>query len=134
MKGDTMNLEEVEKGERARRIREVLAELPQGSRCRRETRAAMDHAEVSTQEAEVAASGVRSGGSMKTPLKILSAAALLLVLLFVGPIVYRTGQRWSLYLNCPDYGSNDDAKAQANAQCWEKAGRAVMYGGRWPRR
>ena len=54
---------------------------------------------------------------------VLLVAALLLVLLFVGPVVYRTGQRVALYLNCP-YG---DA-------CWAEARHAVMHGGKMPRR
>jgi hypothetical protein len=65
------------------------------------------------------------GGSMKTPLKITSAAVLLLVLLFAGPVVYRTGQRIALWLNCSsDYSDN----------CWAASGLAIMHGGKLPRR
>jgi hypothetical protein len=59
---------------------------------------------------------------MKTPLKVLGTAVLALVLLFAGPVVYRTGQRVALWLNCP-YGD----------VCWAEAGHAVMHGGRMPR-
>ena len=60
---------------------------------------------------------------MKTPLKVLAAAALVLVVLFLAPVVSRLGQRVGLYLNCP-YG---------DGYCWERAGHAVMHGGRMPR-
>ena len=62
---------------------------------------------------------------MKTPLKVLAAAVLALALLFAGPIVYRTGQRVALWLNCSsDYSDN----------CWAESGLTVMHGGRRPRR
>jgi hypothetical protein len=54
---------------------------------------------------------------------VLLVTALLLVLLFSGPIVYRQGERVALYLSCPYADS-----------CWEMAGHAVMHGGRLPRR
>ncbi len=65
-----------------------------------------------------------------TPLKLLAAAALLLVLLFVGPIVYKTGERVALYLNCaaPTWYRGEDVS------CWTASGVAVMHGGRLPRR
>ncbi len=61
---------------------------------------------------------------MKITLKALAAAALVLVVLFLAPIVSRTGQRVGLYLNCPD-----DSET-----CWERSGIAIMHGGRMPRR
>ena len=48
---------------------------------------------------------------------------MLLVVLFLAPIIYVTGQKVALYLNCP-YGD----------ECWDDAGHAVMHGGRLPRR
>ncbi len=68
---------------------------------------------------------------MKTPLKVLGGAGLLLVVLFLAPIVYGAGQRWNIYLNCPaDYRSTEEGRDH----CWRSAGVAVMNGGRIPRR
>jgi hypothetical protein len=61
---------------------------------------------------------------VKTPVKVLAAATMLLVLLFLAPIIYRTGQRVAFYLNCPSISYD----------CWEVAGDAIMHGGRLPRR
>ena len=58
-------------------------------------------------------------------LKALAAAALLLVLLFTGPVVYRTGQRVALWLNCSSQQFGDG--------CWEVSSFAVLHGGRMPR-
>jgi hypothetical protein len=74
---------------------------------------------------------------MKTPLKILAVAVLALALLFTGPIVYRAGQRVSLYLNC-DQGYSTilhrmNSDAENREVCWQMAGYAVMHGGRLPR-
>lgn len=80
--------------------------------------------EKNQQEAEVAGPGVRSGGSMKTPLKALAAAALILVVLFLAPVAYQTGKRVGLWLNCPSSYGDD---------CWVYAGYAVMHGGKLPR-
>jgi hypothetical protein len=79
------------------------------------------------------ASAQRWRPSMKTTAKALGAAALLLILLLTGPIVYRTGQRWSFYFSCPyetDGTTDPDIVAKS---CWRMAGVAVMNGGKLPR-
>jgi hypothetical protein len=85
---------------------------------------------TTTLTARLKASAQRWRASMKTTAKVLGAVALLLILLFAGPIVFRAGQRWSFYFSCP-YGDESDQEA-ASKHCWRLAGIAVMHGGKLP--
>jgi hypothetical protein len=79
------------------------------------------------------ASVQRWRASMKTTANLLGAVALLLALLFAGPIVYRAGQRWSFYFSCPYQSEHYPDPDDLARDCWRLAGLAVMHGGKLPR-
>jgi hypothetical protein len=88
---------------------------------------------TTTFTARLKASAQSWRADMKTPAKVLGAVALLLALLFAGPIVYRAGQRWGLYFSCPYRVENYPDPDDRAKECWQMAGFAVMHGGKLPR-
>jgi hypothetical protein len=96
-----------------------------------ETAETADPARITTFAARLKASGEGWRENMKIPIRVLGVAALLLVLLFVGPIVYRAGQRWSFYFSCPYENDGIDPDA-ISKNCWRMAGEAVIRGGKLP--
>lgn len=77
---------------------------------------------------EIEISKGRTGMTMTT--KILGAVVLLLGLLFVAPVVYRTGQLVSLYLVCSGTPTTEDPDGSKG--CWRLASLAALHGGKLP--